>query len=42
VFTDGWDQASFDPEYETLPLSHFEPMIERFFASPRRELAQGA
>jgi len=42
VFTDGWDQASFDPEYDTLPLSHFEPMIDRVFASPRRELAQPA
>lgn len=42
VFTDGWDQASFDPEYDTLPLSQFEPMIERVFAGPRKELAQGA
>ncbi|MEK6325528.1 MAG: HD domain-containing protein [Acidobacteriota bacterium] len=42
VFTDEWDQASFDPEYDTLPLSHFEPMIDRVFASPRRELAQTA
>lgn len=42
VFTDGWDQASFDPEYDTLPLSNFEPMIDRVFISPRRELAQGA
>jgi len=42
VFTDGWDQTSFDPEYDTLPLSHFEPMIDRIFASPRRELGQTA
>ena len=42
LFTDGWDQTSFDPEYDTLPLSHFEPMIDRVFASPRRELAQTA
>ena len=42
VFTDGWDQTSFDPGYDTLPLAHFEPMIERVFASPRRELAQNA
>ena len=39
VFTDGWDQTSFDPDYDTLPLSHFEPMIDRMFASPRREIA---
>jgi predicted HD phosphohydrolase len=42
VFTDGWDQASFDPEYDTFPLSRFEPMIDRVFASPGKELAQGA
>ena len=42
VFTDGWDQTSFDPEYDTLPLSHFEPMIDRIFASPLRELSQTA
>jgi len=39
VFTDGWDQVSFDPEYDTLPLSHFEPMIDRVFASPQRAIA---
>ena len=33
-FTDEWDQASFDADYETLPLSHFEPMIDRLFAAP--------
>jgi len=33
-FTDEWDQTSFDPEYDTLPLSYFEPMIERVFARP--------
>ena len=31
TFTDEWDQASFDPAYETLPLEHFEPMIDRLF-----------
>lgn len=31
-FTDEWDQASFDASYETLPLSYFEPMIDRVFA----------
>lgn len=28
-FCDRWDQASFDPDYDTLPLSHFVPMVER-------------
>ena len=41
-FTDEWDQTAFDPEYDTLPLAHFEPMIERVFASPRSEAARSA
>lgn len=40
-FTDEWDQVAFDPNYDTLPLAHFEPMLERVFAAPRR-LSQGA
>ena len=32
LFTDGWDQTSFDPEYDTLPLAYFEPLIERVFS----------
>jgi predicted HD phosphohydrolase len=39
LFTDGWDQTSFDPAYDTLPFSHFEPMIDRVFASPKRAMA---
>jgi len=31
-FTDEWDQTSYDPEYDTLGLSYFEPMIERVFS----------
>ncbi|MFN0112616.1 MAG: HD domain-containing protein [Blastocatellia bacterium] len=31
-FTDEWDQTAFDPDYETLPLEHFEPMIDRLFS----------
>lgn len=27
-----WDQESFDPNYDTLPLSVFEPMVRRIFA----------
>jgi predicted HD phosphohydrolase len=36
-FTDEWDQTSFDPAYETLPLTYFEPMVERVFAHSRSE-----
>jgi len=31
-FCANWDQASFDPEYDTLPLAHFEPMVRALFA----------
>ncbi|HXG66783.1 MAG TPA: HD domain-containing protein [Blastocatellia bacterium] len=41
-FTDEWDQTSFDPEYDTLPLAHFEPMIERIFSRPRAGFVQAA
>mgnify|MGYP001787496130 CR=1 FL=1 len=32
AFCERWDQASFDPDYDTLPLSHFAPMVEEVFA----------
>lgn len=31
-FCETWDQVAFDPEYDTLPLSFFEPMVHRIFA----------
>jgi len=31
-FTDEWDQTAFDPNYDTLPLEYFEPMIDRVFS----------
>ena len=40
-FTDEWDQTSFDPEYETLPLEFFEPMIDRVFARSFFKLESG-
>jgi predicted HD phosphohydrolase len=33
-FADEWDQASFDPDYPTQPLSHFEPLVRKVFARP--------
>jgi predicted HD phosphohydrolase len=30
-FADEWDQISFDPDYQTLPLEHFEPMVREVF-----------
>lgn len=34
-FCDQYDQNCFDPDYDTLPLSFFEPMVRRLFAEPR-------
>ncbi|HEY9635469.1 MAG TPA: hypothetical protein V6D14_18845 [Coleofasciculaceae cyanobacterium] len=31
-FCERWDQLAFDPAYESLPLSFFEPMVRRVFA----------
>ena len=30
-FCEKWDQSSFDPNYETIPLKDFEPMVHRIF-----------
>lgn len=30
-FCERWDQSSFDPDYDTLPLAHFEPMVRAVF-----------
>ncbi len=30
-FCHRWDQSSFDPEYESLPLEFFEPMVRQMF-----------
>jgi predicted HD phosphohydrolase len=32
-FADEWDQTSFDPDYDTLPLEHFEDKIRSVFGS---------
>jgi predicted HD phosphohydrolase len=34
-FADEWDQAAFDPDYDTLPLEHFEPRLRKLFANPK-------
>lgn len=34
-FADEWDQKAFDPQGDTLPLEHFEPMVRRVFAQAR-------
>jgi predicted HD phosphohydrolase len=34
-----WDQVSFDPDYDTLPLAFFEPMVRRLFGREPRGFA---
>jgi predicted HD phosphohydrolase len=34
-FADDWDQAAFDPDYDTLPLEHFEPLVREIFTRTR-------
>ena len=34
-FADEWDQAAFDPDYDTLPLEHFEPLVRQQMARGR-------
>jgi predicted HD phosphohydrolase len=34
-FADEWDQAAFDPDYDTLPLEHFESRLRKVFANPK-------
>jgi predicted HD phosphohydrolase len=33
-FADEWDQTSFDPDYPTEPLAHFESRVRAVFATP--------
>jgi predicted HD phosphohydrolase len=37
-FCEKYDQNSFDPEYDTLPLDAFEPALRKVFAVPRRSI----
>ncbi len=34
-FADEWDQIAFDPDAETYPLEHFEPLIREITAVPK-------
>jgi predicted HD phosphohydrolase len=34
-FADEWDQKAFDPDYDTLPLEHFEPKVRDVFAAAK-------
>jgi predicted HD phosphohydrolase len=44
-FCEAWDQSSFDPDYPSRPLTHFEPLVQRIFSRPPhdpRYVAAGA
>jgi len=32
AFCENWDQNSFDPDYDTMPLEAFEPMVRRILS----------
>jgi len=34
-FCEKWDQTSFDPDYPTLPLEYFEPMVRNVLTAPK-------
>ena len=37
-FCHEYDQAAFDPGYDTLPLGHFEPLVRQVMSSPKRSI----
>ncbi|HER34588.1 MAG TPA: HD domain-containing protein [Halothiobacillaceae bacterium] len=41
-FCEKYDQNSFDPEYETLPLEAFEPALRQVFAAPKKSIYRPA
>ncbi len=41
-FIDKYDCPAFDPAYDTLPLSFFEPMVMRLFEYPRASIYKRA
>lgn len=37
-FCDKYDQVSFDPNFKSMQLSDFEPLIKKFFSRPKRSI----
>ena len=37
-FCEKYDQAAFDPEYDSAPLSFFEPMVMKLFERPKQSI----
>jgi predicted HD phosphohydrolase len=40
AFCAKYDQNSFDPRYDTLPIEHFEPKLRKVLAAPKQSLYQ--
>ncbi len=38
MFCTRHDQNAFDPNYDTMPLEAFEPMVQRVMARPKRSI----
>ena len=41
-FIDKYDCPAFDPDYDSLPLEFFEPMVVKFFEHPKKSLYKKA
>ena len=41
-FCHQYDQSSFDPDYDTMPLEAFEPMLRRVVAAPKNTIYRRA
>jgi predicted HD phosphohydrolase len=37
AFCERWDQASFDPDYPSMPLAAFEPLVREIFSRPAHD-----
>jgi hypothetical protein len=37
-FCEKYDQSSFDPNFASMPLEAFEPMLRRVLAAPKRSI----
>lgn len=37
-FCEKYDQCSFDPDYDSMPLEAFEPMVRRIVSKPQRSI----
>ncbi|MEE2691609.1 MAG: phosphohydrolase [Pseudomonadota bacterium] len=37
-FCEKYDQNAFDPDYDTMPLSAFEPMVMKLFQAPKNSI----